>query len=242
MRFANPGYTLGQLKALFEQGDNLLGKGRQGSVVRSDDGMLAIKRQSLTPSEQEQRFKTTPAGGAYMTARVGQEGLGPRVVQYEEDPAEGFAYMAMENLAPQGYQTLKSVMDDEEKYRSLYAQQQVLEARAARAGINLQDTSNSENVMFNPETGDIRFIDQGFSKPLASEQERNVRQVIAGTNGLNNLDQIELANEYQNRLMQALRSKDEAGIANLAADTLAALQGHASSRQNRYPGYMERMA
>lgn len=42
MRFASPGYTLQELKKLFELGDNLLGKGQQGVVVRSPDGAFRV--------------------------------------------------------------------------------------------------------------------------------------------------------------------------------------------------------
>lgn len=227
MRFASPGYTLGQLKALFGRENNLLGKGKQGVVVKSDDGRLAIKRQSLAPSEQEVRHRTTPAGGAYMTARVGQEGLGPRVFQYEEDPAEGVTYLVMENLTPAGYQPLKSIENDEDTYKKLYVQQMILEAKAARAGINLRDTHNTENVMYHPEKGDIKFIDQGFSRPYESERERSLRQVLAAMQGLGNLDQDDMARAFEGRLRSGARGGvDDVEMANLAAEAIAALQRH----------------
>jgi len=225
MRFASPGYTLGQLKALFGREDNLLGKGKQGVVVRSEDGGFAIKRQSLAPSEQEVQHRTTPAGGAYMTARVGQEGLGPRVFQYEEDPAEGVTYLVMENLAPAGYQLLKSVENNEDTYKKLYAQQMMLEAKAARAGINLQDTHNTENVMFHPEKGDIKFIDQGFSRPYESERQKNLGQVLAAMQGLRNLDQDEMARAFEGRLRSGAGAMiEDVEMANLAAEAITALQ------------------
>jgi len=225
VRFANPSYTLSQLKELFERKDNLLGKGKQGVVVRSEDGGFAIKKQSLEPSEQEVQHNITPAGGAYMTARVGQEGLGPKVFQYEEDPAEGATYLVMENLVPAGYQSLKSIVNNEDAYKKLYAQQMMMEARAAGAGLNLKDTHNSENVMFHPETGDIKFIDQGFSRPYESARQQNLGQVLAAVQGLSNLDQVEKARAFERRLRSSAGGKIEDNeMASLAAEAVTALR------------------
>lgn len=230
MRFANPPYTLDQLRALFEKRNNLLGEGKQGTVVGSEDNVFAIKRQSLIPSEQEVQHRVNPASGAYMAARVGQEALGPKVFQYEEDPVEQVSYLVMENLRPLGYRELKSVVSNgnEDAYRKLYAQQMILEARAARAGIRLEDTHNTSNVMFNPGTGDIMFIDQGFSQPYATTREADTGQVLAGVNGLRNLGQDEMANAFIKRMRNNAGGRiEDAEMANLAAEVVAALREHA---------------
>lgn len=220
MRFANPSYTLTELRALLGNSDNLLGKGRQGVVVKSEDGALAIKRQPLEVSEQEARHRVTPASGAYMTARVGQEGLGPRVFQYEEDPANGVAYLVMENLSSSGYKPLADVESDQEAYKKLYAQQMLLEAKAAKAGINLRDT-HSANVMFRPEDEDIKFIDQGYSRMFGTERERNIGQVLSAAAGLRNLNLEDLAEAFTGRLRnEEGKLIGDAEVADLANESL----------------------
>ena len=220
MRLASPRFTLEQLRGVFEDPADLLGAGRQGTVAKTKDGKYAVKRQSLEQSEQERRQGVTPDSAAYMAARVGQEGLGPRVIQYEIDPVENVAYLAMENLMPMGYRSIKGL--DEETYKKLYAQQMLLEAHAASKGIGLSDT-HSENVMVNPGTEKLMFIDQGYARPLERGRPRDAAQFTRGVNGLRNLGADDIAEQLEQGFMSAMRSKDQAAINQIANEAVKLL-------------------
>jgi hypothetical protein len=208
-----------ELRSLFTNEETLLGKGRQGSVASSPDGLMAIKRQPLAQSDQERRQGVDAATAAYMSARAGSLGYGPRVLQYEADPAEGMAYLVMENLAPSGYKTLDLLNLPQEDYKKVYAQQQLLGARAAAEGLKLRDT-HSGNVMLHPETRDIRFIDQGFAMPISDPGKKATSQLLAISSGMMNLDMSDEADQLLERIYSLKRNKDATGLQALAANAM----------------------
>ena len=225
-RFAGERLSLDQLKGLFASSQPLmLGAGKQGSVVSANDGLLAIKRQPLAPSEQERRHGASPDQAAYMAEMAGRHGIGPKVFQYEVDPTEGQSYLSMENLRSKGYTDLSEVLSsDQERYKALYATQMLREIEAAKHGIGLNDT-HASNVMVNPATGKLMFIDYGYAKPVAAGREPRTSDYFKAQSGLMNLDKLDQFeyNKRENLMSAARRSGDKTRVNQLINDAVAEL-------------------
>lgn len=229
------------LKEQFDSG-GLLGAGAFG-VVRSSGGdpSMAIKAQAADKGRGEKE--------ANILAYLGNElGITPAVRSLETERGVGAgSYLAMDNLEKQGYVTLNQAQMDHANDRAelgrLQAEQAILEAWAARAGVATRDTHGG-NVMVIPpgrpaadDGSRVKLIDVGLYGQGLNPEERLVEQAYKITDAYEALGLEGMGQEFKYLAKDLLERGEIDTVTNLMNDALSDVEAR---RQALTPAQYDR--
>lgn len=234
-------HQLPSLREQFDAGEEL-GSGAYG-VVRSSGGdpSMAIKAQAANMGRAEKE--------ANILAYLGNElGIAPAVRSLETERGAGAgSYLAMDNLAEQGYVTLNQAQMDHANDRAelsrLQAEQAILEAWVARAGVDAHDTHGG-NVMVIPpgrpaadDGSRVKLIDVGLYEQGLNPEERLVAQAYKITDAYEALGLEGMGQEFKYLAKDLLERGEIDTVKNLMNDALSDVEAR---RQSLTPAQYDR--
>jgi hypothetical protein len=229
------------LKEQFDAG-GLLGSGAYGVVRRSgSDPTTAIKAQGAQKSRIDNE--------ADILAYLGNElGVTPAVRSVETEIGPGAeSYLAMDNLAEQGYVTLADAqmgrIGERAELGKLLAEQAILEAWVARAGVDARDT-HSGNVMVLPpdrpaasDGSRVKLIDVGLYERGLNPEERLIAQAYRITDAYEALGLEGMGQEFKYLAKDLLERGEIDTARNLMNDALGDVEAR---RQALTPAQYDR--